>query len=362
MDVVAKFQALATDERFIQDTREIIRNELFYQPTDSFFKIVPGVKGGQQVAAMKGFEYVTKASAGCGGNGISPEFPAFSQFWNPKLQEVKISYCYDDFMGYFTQWALSNGYQIKDLGETELALFIQDFVQEAVKLDMQRIVLCADKDIAEQDILTDPVEKAQFYDTIDKGLIPTLLYLKTLPEFQDYFKALDKNTGIIADQMNLGAEYALDIYESLTEETYEFDPNILLSSNKLFKNYAKWIKRTNGYDIQGNIDRTIAGVREASVDGVPLSPIVNYDRWKRTDFTTAIPGEGEDPSPGDTIHIPHFALLSRKEYLQVGVDSEAAFENLTFEYVGGSEEMFWIKCNYMLDFKMVNPYALKAAI
>lgn len=351
MELVSAFQALATDERFIQDTKEIVKNDLFYQETSDFFTIVPGIKGGQQVAAMKGFEYVTTKSTGCGGPGISPSFPAFSQFWKPQLQEIKLNYCYTDFMGYFTQWALKNGYAIKDLGQTEFGMFIQDHVIEAMRLDFQRIVLMADEDIADQDILTDEATMAKYYNTIPKGLIPTLQYLKTLPEFTDQFIPLSANNeATVAEQYALDPEYALGIYEEVVDQ-YDFDGDILLTSNRLFKNYTKWLKRANGYGIQQNIDKTISGIKDATIDGEKLAPIVNYDRWKGKDFVTA-----------GKVHIPHFALFSKKEYLQVGVDDAAALDNLTFEYVGGADETFWIKGNYMLDFKMVNPYAMKAAL
>lgn len=352
MELISSFVDLADDKRFIEDTREIIVNDLFMQPTENFFTIVPGVKGGQQVAAMRGFEYVTVKSAGCGGAGISPTFPAFSQFWDPKLQEVKIKYCYSDFENSYLQWALNNGYARKDLDGTTMALFIQDLISKAMALDLQRIVLCADANIAAQDILTDEATMAKYYNTIGKGLIPTLQYLKTLPEFEDNFVNLTKNTGAMTDQLNLAAEYALGIYEDVTD-VYDFDGDILLTSNRLFKNYEKWVKRANGYGLQSNVDLTQRGVGNLSVNGENLSPVVNYDRWKAKDFVTG------DPA---TIHIPHFALFTRKEWLQVGVDEQAALQNLTLEYIGGDKEEFWIKANYMLDFKMVNPYGLKAAI
>jgi len=352
MELIANFKDLADDKRFIEDTREIIVNDLFMQPTESFFTIVPGVKGGQQVAAMKGFEYVTVKSAGCGGEGVSPTFPAFSQFWNPQLQEVKISYCYSDFESSYLQWGLNNGYQRKDLDGTTLALFIQEMITKAMLLDMQRIVLTGDENIAAQDILTDEAAMAKYYNTIGKGLIPTLQYLKTLPEFEENFVTLAKNTGAKTDQLNLTSEYALGIYEEVTDQ-YDFDGDILLSSNRLFKNYEKWVKRANGYGLQSNVDLTQKGVGNLSVNGENISPVVNYDRWKAKDFVTG------DPA---TIHLPHFALFTRKEWLQVGVDEQAALQNLTLEYIGGKEETFWIKANYMLDFKMVNPYGLKAAL
>jgi hypothetical protein len=352
MSLIDNFKDLATNDRFIQDTKEIIMNDVFFQPTETFFTIVPGIKGGQQVAAMKGFEYITKASAGCGGNGISPTFPAFAQKWNPKLAEVKLEYCYTDFENSFLQWGLQNGHQRKDLTGTEMAMFIQDLVSKAMALDLQRIALMGDKDIAAQDILADEAVKAPFYDIIDKGLIPTLQYLKTLPEFAGNFVALDKNTGARTAQISLDADYALNKYEEVVD-VYDFDGDTLLSSNIMFKNYQKWVKRANGYGVQGNVDNTQNGVPNPKIDGVDILPIVNYDRWKKNDFTT-----GATP----TTHLPHFALFTRKEYLQIGVDDTASLQDLTLEYVGGKDETFWIKANYMVDFKMTNPYALKAAL
>lgn len=356
MGLVSDFKLLADDKQYIQDTAEIIRTKLFHQPTETFFTSVPGIKGGKQVAAMKGFEYITKASAGCGGNGISPDFPAFSQFWNPKLAEIKIELCAADFESSFVQWGLNNGYARKDLTSTTMALFIESLVMDAMALDLQRIALLSDKDIASQDILTDEVVKAPFYNIIDKGLIPTLAYLKTLPEFADNFVALTKNTGLVAAQTTLDDDYAVKLYESLILESYDFDGDMLLSSNRLALNYDAFLRRGNGYGIQQNLDATQNGVQGARVSGQPVVAVKNYDRWKKKDFT--IPAVGG----GSTIYLPHFAMFTKKEFLQIGVDDTAALENLTLEYVGGKEETFWIKGNYMVDFKMVNPYEMKVAL
>ncbi|MGV3695502.1 hypothetical protein [Flavobacterium sp.] len=354
MELIANFKNLATDTRYIADLREIVMNDTFYQPTDSMFTIVPGIKGGQQVAAMKGFEYVTKKSAGCGGNGISPDFPAFRQTWNPTLQEVKLEYCYSDFEQSFIQWGLNNGYQRKNLDGTALGLFIQDLVSKAMALDLQRNVLMADKDIAAQDILTDEATYAQFYNTIDKGLIPTLAYLKTLPEFEDAFIELDRNTGPMFDQLDLPNGYAKDIYRGVVRRNYGFTGDLLLSSNELYLNYEDWVTEGVG-PLQSNIDTVVNGTKNLKISGQAITPVVNYDRWKAKDFVT---GAGDNA----TIHLPHFALFTRKEWLQVGVDDEKSLTDITLEYIGGKEETFWIKANYMLDFKMPNPYAMKAAL
>ncbi|MFC5046299.1 hypothetical protein ACFSTE_13315 [Aquimarina hainanensis] len=341
------FKEIATDDRFIQDIREISVSKVFHEDTNNFFTIVPGVKGGQQVAAMKGIEYVTRKSQGCGGPSLSPKFPAISQKWNPQLVEVKIKYCYTEFMQKFTQWGLANGHKIKDLGEADFFQFIVDLVVEAMKLDAQRIVLFGDEEIAGQNILNDE-NKVQYYDLIKKGLIPTMQYFNTHPELMDNFITLSKNSD--PNQYNLESDYSLNLYEKLVD-TYEFDGDILLSSHKLYKNYENYFKRLAGVGIQSSKDEIQNGIQNLKVDGENITTIKNYDRWRNNDFKVE-----------NTVHLPHFALFTKKEHLQLGVDDASALENLHLEYIGGEDEHFYIKGNYMIDFKMTNPFEFRAAL
>lgn len=352
IDIKEAFKQIADDKRFIKDIREIAISKLFYEDTSNFFNIVPGIKGGQQVAALKGIEYVTRKSQGCGGNALSPKFPAISQFWEPQLAEVKIKYCYDEFMGYFTQWGLNNGYKIKDLEETELVLFIQELIVDAMKQDMQRLVLFGDENIAAQDVLAD-ANKAQFYDVVKKGLIPTLQYFKTIGELEENFVTLDKNTG--NSQFDLEKDYALNVFEEVVDVD-DFDGNITLTSNKLFKNYKNFFKLLAGVGVESSKREIQDGIQRLKVDNEELTPIKNYDRWRKNDFQ-------KDDGAGNLVtHLPHFAIHTKKEHLQVGVDDTASLENLTLEYIGGDQEEFFIKGNYMIDFKMANPFEFKAAI
>ena len=353
MPIIADFKALADDKRFIQDSKDIIVQDLFTQDNESFFTFIPGIKGGQQVAALRGFEYVTKASAGCGGNGINPLIPAFSQLWNPKLAEVKIALCYTDFEASFFKWGLKNGYARKDLTGTEMAIFIQDLVVVAMKRDLQRMILFSDANIAAQNVLSD-VNKVPFYNIIDKGLIPTLQFLKTLPEFAGNFTTISQNTGNQAAQNALSTTTAVDIYEALIDDNYDFAPDLLLSSQRLYRNYAKWVKRGVA-PLQSNVDATVNGLQGLTVDGMPIANIVNYDIWRKSDFVTGV-------GAAATTLLPHFAMNCKKEDLQVGIDDTASLENINLEYIGGKEETFWIKANYLFDFKMVNPYAFRAAL
>ena len=345
INIKQTFQDIATDERFIQDLRDVAVSKVFYEDTSNFFTIVPGIKGKQQVAAMRGIEYITRKDEGCGGTSLSPKFPAISQFWEPQLASVKIKYCYKDFLNKFTQWGLANGYNIHKLDEADFFVFLQDLFVEAMKLDLQRLVTLGDKDIATHNILSD-ANKAAHYDVVNKGLLPTLQYFKTIADLQDNFVDISKNTG--TDRLTLTAAYAKGILEEVVDVD-DFDGDFLLTNKRLAKNYKDYFK--NGFELQSSKDEIQRGIPTLAVDGEMLTVHKNYDRWRKADFTT----NGE-------VYLPHFALFTKKEYLQVGVDDINALENLELEYIGGDDEHFYIKGNYMVDFKMTNPYEFKAAI
>ncbi len=350
IDIKATFQDLADDSRMIQDVREISVSKILEEDINNMFSIIPGIKGGQQVAALKTIEYVTRSSQGCGGTSLSPKFPSISQKWNPQECEVKIKYCYTEFKNKFTQWGLGNGYKIKDLNEASFMDFIKWLVAEAVKLDMQRIALLGDEDIATQNVLAD-TNKEEFYDLIGKGLIPTLQYFKTIPELAENFITLDKNTG--TTQFNLDNDYALNLYEEVVDVD-DFDGDILMSSNKLAKNYTKYLKRLGG--LESSKEEIQKGIQNLEIDGAMILPVKHYDRWRKVDFK-------KDDGGGNLVtHLPHFAIHTRKEFLQIGVDDINALSDLTFEYIGGDDEHFYIKGHYMMDFKMTNPYDFKAAL
>ena len=342
VDIKSAFQQLAEDKRQIREIAEITKNRVFLENLNTMFNVVGNVKAGYQVAAMKGLEYVTTADDGCGGDFGSPDIPALSQYWDPKLAKVGMRYCYTDLMSFFTQWGLNNGYAIKDLTDTDFAIFMEDFVVDAMQADLQRLVLLGNQDIA-TDLTLKDAAKVKYYDVIPSGLIKTLQYMKTINELSDNFIDLSQNQA--TNQTDFASGYAKGLYRKLTRDI-DFDESRILSSRKLYENYEDYFENLNAIESQpGTIQNGQANLSRA---GVPIVPTRNYDRWVKRDFVDAFPR--------------NFAIHTEQNNLQVGVDSEASLTDLTFEYVGGNDEGFYIKANYMVDFKIPNPYELKAAI
>ena len=202
---------------------------------------------------------------------------------------------------------------------------------------MLRIALMGDSDIAAQGILG-TANDAAAYDIINKGLLTMLEYFKTIEALQDNFVELSKNEG--TTQRTLDADYAKGIYEEVVD-VMDFDGDSLFTNHALYKNYNRWLK--NALSLESSKSQVQQGIPNLMIDGESITPIKNYDRWRKNDFTVS-----------DHTHLPHFALFTRKEYLQIGVDSEAALSDLIFEYPGGKDENFYIKANYMIDFKTVS--------
>lgn len=356
LNFVASFAEIANHNRLITDLKEAIKNKLFYEEADAFFRIQPGIKGGQQVVALDSLEYVTKKETGCGQDADSFAIDGVAQIWEPQLAKVNIKMCYSEFMDAFTRWGLANGYDIHKLDESNFFQFIQDLVVDAMKSDFIRLALFGDADIAAQAILGD-ANKAAYYDVLKKGLIPTLQYFKTQPELAGQFVSLAANAEADRDaQMALAADYALNLYESLTDETY-FDADMILSSYSLYKNYKNYLRRGAGnIPLESSKQQVQDGMDSLKFDGEQLVYSKFYDKKRKEDFTK------DNGGGSDVTHLPHFALYTKKDNLVIGVDDVNALTDLRLEYIGGSDEHFYIKGNYQVDFKIPNPKQLRAAL
>jgi hypothetical protein len=354
--VVNAFSTIANHNRLLQDLKDAIKNKVFFDEAENFFRIQPGIKGGQQVVALDPLEYVTKKESGCGDTAQSYSMSGIEQKWEPQLAKVNIKMCYSEFASAFTRWGLANGYDIHNLGEAEFFNFILDMVVDAMKADFVRIALFGDVSIASQDILAAEA-KEPYYDVINKGLIPTLQYFSGLAALEDQFVTLTKNSAIDrATQMTLDADYALTLFESLTDNQY-FESDQILTSHSLYKNYKNYLRKSLA-PLESSKQGIQEGMESLKFDGEQLKAIKFYDKKRLEDFTK---GNGETPE-ADVTHLPHFALNTSRDNLVIGVDDLDALTDLRLEYIGGSDEHFYIKGNYQVDFKIPNPKALRAAL
>ena len=354
MDLIGAFEDINNSDRLLQDLRDAIVHDAITQPADSIFTIVPGIKGGQQVVALKDQEYITKQQSGCDDiNFSSFNIDGISQKWNPRSMDVRIKMCYKEFEGAFVQWGLANGYDRRNLKEADFFDFIKDMTTKSMAKDFTRVSIFGNKDIATDDILGDNASGAvEDYNQIDAGLLKTLQLFKANPKLADQFVDITKNAAGTLAAQKLEAGEANTIYDALVE-SLEFDGgDQFLTSNTLFKNYKDQFRANM-------LESGVAAIQkkfEPSFDDRMLTNLkFMYDRYVKRDFRA-------DNGDGTFVdNIPHLAMIADKSNLQIGVDDTAALTDLRLEYVGGKDENFYIKASYLMDFKIPNPFAVQAA-
>ena len=354
MDLIQAFADINNSDRLLQDLRDAVVQKALVQKAEDFFTFVPGIKGGQQVVALRDYEYVTKQQDGCEPTFTSFDINGISQKWNPRSMDVRIKMCYKDFEGAFVQWGLANGYDRRNLQEADFFDFIRDMTSGAMARDLVRIAVHGNKDIIVDDSLGEnAIGEASDYNQIDAGLIKTLHLFKAMPELANQFVDIAKNAEATkAAQLAITGEEALKIYDDLVESMEFEGGDQFLTSHTLYKKYKDLFR---GKLLESGV-AAIQQAFEPSFDSKPLKDMqFAYDKIIRRDFD-----QSGDAEPG-ALYQPHFSMIADKSNLQIGVDDTASLTDLRLEYVGGKDENFYIKASYLMDFKIPNPYAVQAA-
>lgn len=347
MDLITSFQEINNSDRLLQDLKDAIVQDAITRPADSIFSIVPGIKGGQQVVALKDQEYVTKQQAGCTPTFTSFNVDGIAQKWNPRSMDVRIKMCYTEFEGAFVQWGLANGYDRRNLQEADFFDFIKEMVSKSMAKDFVRVAIFGNKDITTDAILdTNAVGTADDYDQIDAGLVKTLQLFKANPELASQFVEIAKNAGADFASQELATGEATTIYDELVASLEFEGGDQFLTSNTLFRNYKDEFR---GKLLESGVS-AIQNTFDPQFDGKALTDLkLAYDKIVKRDFAKL------------AYNLPHLAVIADKSNLQIGVDDTAALTDLRMEYVGGTDENFYIKASYLMDFKIPNPYAVGAA-
>ncbi len=348
VNIVQELKNIADDKKNIEAVRDVVKEELFVNDLNDIFTVVPDVKGRRQIAVAQKMRHVISKQTDC-----SPQFKTFSQKyitqeWDPREIVVNMKVCYKDIEQSFQQWHLASGIAAKDLTNTDYLDFLEYFIKDAVKTDILALALFGNENI-DNTILTDPTFEDS-YNLIDKGLVPMLQYLKTIPEFAGNFIDIALNAGAnYAAQDALTGTYAKDLFFQMIQKGRNVSKKTgqIIASESLFLNYTNMFTTQVLESERQNI---INGPTASKVLNKRLVGIESYDDIRNDDF-----------NDGTKIHIPHFALYADKANVQLGVDAESSLSDLTFEYVGGADENFYIKGRMMLDFKIINPLAIKAA-
>lgn len=355
MSLIINPSSLNFNGREIRSFAEAVFADIYDYPAASeYTTIVPNIKAKQQIVLIGRMSKITRLDPGCGIGQISTTVPISQKFWNPVDIKIWLPTCWKDFLATFMVYFERASTQKPDLTVTEIfSQFLLDQVSNAAAEDFIRIAWFADTAIATSD-LSNPVDVVN-YNQID-GMWKQIFAIAAANPLRRV--TIAKNAGAtFADQTFTDADttnqVATKVFLKLTMSAdtrlrAEKD-GFILSTRSLTDQYM--LERMAQTNIPLAYTRTETGFDSLVINGVPVHVVSQWDRVIQGDLVNAT-----------NWHIPHRAVYSSKDNLQIGIDgsSEAAISNWDIWYSKDLETAN-IKGLYKLDAKVIEDYEVQVA-
>ena len=338
------------DQRFIDSVADVVRSRTFTDNLSDCYTLVPNIKGRQQLVVARDFEKITKAEEGCTITPDTKDISGYQTEWDPKRVEIVCRMCYKDVDQTFQQWGLANGYDVHNLEEADFFNWFVSFISDAMAKDLNRLVLMGDADVTAQGALK-VAGDSDYYEIINKGLIPRLEEIQAGGLFNDRFVTIPQNEAPGAQNVWADGDIRNILCDVVDASVNDItDGHKFLMNWKMKRAYQKEMYlNPNLFELEGTRAAISNGTPQLNYEGFAIRDVREYDRHRAADFNGIFGGA----LAGDT-HKPHFALFTPQSNLLVGVDSEAALSDLRIEYPGGADEYIYIKGNYMLDVQIAD--------
>lgn len=119
-------------------------NEMFLEPVffdddiTSQWRVMPNVVSKKKMAFVQQLENVVRKYAGCGFNPVG-EVQVYDRFIEVEKAKVDMEICWDEFEDTVFEELLQRGVRLPDLSGTLIQQIITQRVQQAIRLDVQRL-------------------------------------------------------------------------------------------------------------------------------------------------------------------------------------------------------------------------------
>jgi len=278
--------------------------------------------------------------------------PWTEKFWDPKDIEARLLQCWKDLLPSFHAWGLKNGCDISNLDGTDYWNFVVDRLGDAVQEAIWRIAWFGDE--AEDNVsgagnITNGVDP--LYYTMLDGFWPQLIAIATADT--DRRVTISENAGVtyvlqeLADDAALG--YFKDMKYNADLRLRGLPGQMILCSQSMFDNYAHTLRGSSTTSGDLAYARIEGGYVGLMFEAIPVIPLNIWDRKIQSDFDT-----------GTVHYLPHRAVLTTKENLQIGAGSTGELNEVTTNYDARTKETFSDAC-WKMDAKVILDYAIQAA-
>lgn len=342
----------------VMDMGGAVLEKAYQNPSlNQLHTVLNGIVAKQQIAYLGRLGKITKKDGGCNTSPTTQEITTDEKFWDPQPCSFWVSLCAKDLNASFFVWGQKNGINRRDLSGTEAAQFIMQRLEEALLEDALRNAWFSHKDAATvtdspAGVLTTGTD-ADYYNIID-GFWAQIDDIVTATPAQ--LVAISRNAQAsyanqafaAADTTNKVATGILqDMYDAADDRLKE-DPNaVYYVTGSVFEQYKKELKSYSALEAAWRM--TQDGAKVLTFDGRDVIPVRQWDRVIKADFDN-----------GTKYYRPHRAVLTTKENLQIGTDTEAAATSVTQYYLPKEKTNNW-EGQYLFDVKVAQDFMLVAA-
>lgn len=316
----------------VKSSAEAVFVSAFATPeVNQLLSIVQGIKTKKQIAILGRFNSLLGLGNGeCNPSGRTVTSPLTGKEWNPATVSDRLSYCWTDIEETFFIWATKNGLEKSDLTATDFALYVEDLLSTELIETWMRIAYFNDVDAAN-------------YDDSPAGVITNGTNLAFFNKIDGIWKQIYAIVGADATRKTAGlatknaqATYALQAFNS-TDTTNKVVMNLLFDmevnadsrltakeglvfqvTKSVFDQYRRELTFAN---ISFTTERLENGMLQVNAGGIPVVAVEFWDRTIKSYYNN-----------GTKYFLPHRAILTVPENIQVGTEEEANLSGFDMFY------------------------------
>jgi len=324
-----------------------------------FHEVMEGIVAKKQIAILGRINgLLGKGTNACGETDATNTVTNTEKFWDPAYVSDRLAFCWKDLQGTFFIWGAKKGIDKGDLTATDLLIYLEELVKDAIVESVYRLAYFGDKDAADVDaspagVLTSGTDVA-YFDKIDGffkqlfAIVATDATRKTTDLASRNGQAtftLQKFTS--TDTTNKVATNALqNMYYDADMRLREQTDLVYIVTQSVADQYAKELKASNQ---AFTTERLENGISVLKSDGIEVVAFPFLDRMIMTYF-----------SNGTKYYLPHRAILTTKTNLGLGVEEVGSLGDTDVWYDKTANKTY-LKFAYGIDAKVLINHLVQVA-
>jgi hypothetical protein len=326
---------------------------------NQFLSIVGGIKTKKQIAILGRLNSLLGLGSGeCNPSGRTVTSALSGKEWNPATVSDRLTYCWTEIAETFFIWATKNGLEKNDLTGTDFALFVEQLLTPEIKETWLRLAYFGDTDAAN-------------YDDSPAGVITNGTNLAFFNKIDGIWKQIYAIVGADASRKTAGlatkngqSTYALQAFndtDTTNKVVTKTLQNMRFGADSRLRNKQGLIYTTTQsvadqyerelieYNVAYTTERLEEGIMVLRSGGITVLSFEFWDRIIESFYNN-----------GTKLFLPHRAILSVAENIQVGTEEESNLSEFDMFYDKNTKTTN-VDFQFNLDAKVIIDHEIQVA-